>query len=206
MLFAVLGVLATSGHTLAFDQAVMRWVHQLTSPGLTTAMLATTQLGTFLIAGPICLIEGFFYYRSGRVWVAVALILAVGSDPLAVESLKLVFARPRPELWPHLAPSAGYSYPSGHAALATVAYGFSVLLLVSCVPARVSPLAAFGSAGIVVALVGLSRVYLGVHYPTDVFGSILFGTAWICLWCWIMSTILAAVSHSREPAQTPFGG
>src|SRR5262245_33112181 len=98
-LFAVLGVLATSGRTFAFDRAVMLWVHQWTSPELTTAMLGITQLGTLLIAGPICLVEGYFYYRSGRAWVASALVLAVATDPPVVDGLKLIFARPRPELW-----------------------------------------------------------------------------------------------------------
>jgi undecaprenyl-diphosphatase len=169
-------------------------------------MLAVTQFGTFLIAGPICLVEGYFFYRSGRRWVAATLILAVATDPFAVESLKLVFARSRPELWPHLAPSAGFSYPSGHAALASVAYGFSAVLLVTRSPTRVSPLVAFGTAGTVIALVVLSRVYLGVHYPSDVVGAMLFGTGWIFLWWGVLNAIPSAGARSREPAQTPFGG
>jgi undecaprenyl-diphosphatase len=204
-LFAALGLLAISGRTLAADQAVMLWVHQWMSPGRTAAMLAVTQLGTFLIAGPICLVEGYFYYRSGRRWVAVVLILAVATDPLAIESLKLVFARPRPELWPHLAPSAGFSYPSGHTALATVAYGFSAILLVTRVPTRLAPVVVFGIAATVIALVALSRVYLGVHYPSDVVGAVLFGTGWIFLWWGVLNAIPLAEARSRQRAQTPFG-
>jgi undecaprenyl-diphosphatase len=205
-LFAALGLLAIDGRTLAVDQAVMLWIHQWTSPGLTASMIVVTQLGTFLIAGPICLVEAFFFYRRGLRWVAVALILAVATDPLAVETLKLVFARPRPELWPHLAPSVGYSYPSGHAALATVAYGFSAVLLVTRVPTRLSPLVAFGTAGTAIALVSLSRVYLGVHYPSDVVGAVLFGGGWICLWWGVLNSIPSEGCRSRALARTPSGG
>jgi undecaprenyl-diphosphatase len=204
-LFAALGILATSGRTLAVDQAVMLWIHQWTSPGLTAAMLAVTQLGTFLIAGPICLVEGYFFYRRRQSWVAVALILAVATDPLAVESLKFVFSRPRPELWPHLAPATGFSYPSGHAALATVAYGVSAILLVTRVPTRLGSVVVFGIAATVIALVALSRVYLGVHYPSDVVGAMLFGTCWIFLWLGVLNAIPLAGARSRQPAQTPFG-
>ncbi len=190
-LFVALGLLAVSGRTLLVDQTAMLWIHRWSSPNLTTAMRLLTNLGSFVAAGPFCLAEAAAYYLSRRRRIAVILLLSVGSEPLVDGLTKLVFARPRPELWPHLAPASGFSYPSGHTLLATIAYGFSALLLARCVWQGRHLIAAFLVAAAIILVVAMSRVYLGVHYPSDVVGSMLLGTSWICIWWNVLNTRLS---------------
>lgn len=199
-LFGALGLLARSGDTLALDQQIMLAVHLWTSPGLTLAMQLLTDMGSGVVVGPLIAIEIIVLWRHREAFKAFILLLAVGSEPLAQHAVAGLFARPRPELWPHLANASGFSYPSGHTSLATVAYGFSAVVLV---PRLHHPLA---RAGVVVATAGLillvavSRVYLGVHYPSDVLGGVLFGSAWISLW-----SIVLIRQRGRSDAQPPAG-
>ena len=89
---------------------------------------------------------------------------------------KLIFHRVRPHLWPSLTPEADYSFPSGHA-LISLAVMVSLLLLAWPTRWRGPTLLA---GGFFVLLVGLSRLYLGVHYPTDVLAGWAAGGAWCC--------------------------
>jgi undecaprenyl-diphosphatase len=212
-LFTALGELAVGNQTLALDRATMLWLHQATSPELTTALGIATNLGTFAVAGTICLIQAIAYFWAGARRAALALAVAVGMEPAIDALTKEIFARPRPELWPHLATATGFSYPSGHILLSTVAYGLSAILLSrwaswkstpnrgtatnqvgapGCAPQatnqidlhyfRVIRLVAPGITVALIGVVAVSRVYLGVHYPTDVVGGLLLGLAWGGFW------------------------
>jgi undecaprenyl-diphosphatase len=182
VLFALLGALVSQGLTLATDQSLMLAVHRWTSPDLTTAFLILTYFGSLAVAGPICAIEAIVFYRNDDRVGAVVLVLALLTQFAVVSEVKLLYARPRPELWPHLMVAVGYSYPSGHATTATVAYGFSALLLARKLGAILRQIGVFILASVLIGIVGLSRIYLGVHYPTDVLGGIFLGNGWIGLW------------------------
>jgi undecaprenyl-diphosphatase len=224
-LAALLGLLATSDQTLVFDRSSMLWVHQWTSPYLTLVLQTVTWLGAFAVAGPLSLVEALVFFRMRRPGPAVIVLLAVSSETIVNNLAKLTFARPRPELWPYLADASGFSYPSGHATLATVAYGLSAVLLLRCSASiarppiarsvgdqvgehRHAPLQPANQAQIpypagvqrlvtvvattIIALVAGSRVYLGVHYPTDVVGGVLLGAGWSGLWLAVVKVWLSS--------------
>ena len=126
-----------------------------------------------------------------RLWVAIA-----GATLLNL-LLKATFSRPRPDVFPWLVPHAGQSsFPSGHAMTSTVAY-----LTIAYLVARLQPSAALrhltlAFAALVIFSVGLSRVYLGVHYPSDVMAGWVAGVAWAS----VCALGLEVVRHFRAPA------
>jgi undecaprenyl-diphosphatase len=103
--------------------------------------------------------------------------------------LKSLFSRPRPSVVPHLATEISASFPSGHSMMASVVYLTLAVLLGQLVARRRERAYFFGLGLVVVGLVGVSRVYLGVHYPTDVAAGWAAGTAWSLL-CWSVAVHL----------------
>lgn len=127
------------------------------------------------------------YLMIGRRYPAAALVLvAVVGGALLSGGLKDAFARPRPAVVPHLTAVSNASFPSGHAMLSAVVYLTLGALLARLVAARWAKAYFVAVAVGVTALVGASRVYLGVHYPSDVAAGWAAGLAWAIL-CWLIA-------------------
>ena len=188
--------LRLSGFDAAFSALALR----LHTPGLTWFMLIVTNLGSAAVIISVDLAAAAWIWRvrtragsiSGR-WAArdgmLAILAALVGSFLLNSLLKFVFHRVRPDLFP-LTSALGYSYPSGHAMSSiafytVVAYVVSVTLASLAQPARpragLRPLTLGILAGLVTLMVGASRVYLGVHYASDVVGGYLAGGAWALL-------------------------
>lgn len=188
--------LRLSGFDAAFSALALR----LHTPGLTWFMLVVTNLGSAAAIISVDLAAAAWIWRvrtragsisgrgAARDGMLTILVALVGSF-LMNSLLKFVFHRVRPDLFP-LTPALGYSYPSGHAMssiafYAVVAYVISVTLASLAQPARpragLRPLTLGILAGLVTLMVGASRVYLGVHYASDVVGGYLAGGAWALL-------------------------
>lgn len=165
------------GEPLPGDNAILRWIYQLASPELTDAMLAVTATGGF-IAVPVLMVifaAGFWYYHRR----AKAVILLVTITTLAAMNLvlKLLFERPRPDLRPELVDTSTFAFPSGHAMLSS-ALAFTLVALLW--HSRWRWLVVMFAA-VYVSAVGFSRLYLGVHYPTDVIAGWCISGAWVVL-------------------------
>ena len=179
MVFAWLAHGALRGEAAAFDAAVRNAVHAWATPGLTFAMLCATQLGSapfLLVVGALAI---WRLAAAGRKHAALLLgVAALGGEALD-QILKLCFHRPRPEAFFGLTVPPTYSFPSGHALTATCFYG----LLAALLAARMRPVAAkaglWALAAALVALIGLSRVYMGVHYPSDVLAGYAAAVVWV---------------------------
>jgi undecaprenyl-diphosphatase len=115
---------------------------------------------------------------------AVFVLVATVGGALISTALKGMYSRPRPDVVPHLAYVTSHSFPSGHAMLSAVVYLTLGALLARLVEGRWAKLYFVGVAILLTLLVGLSRVYLGVHYPTDVVAGWAAGVAWAVL-CWL---------------------
>jgi undecaprenyl-diphosphatase len=176
-LFAWLADEMREGEVGAFDYAVRNWVHGFASPGLTAVMKGVSLLGYGVLIVELVVAIVIFLrlrWRRGALWLAISMAGALALDV----ALKFAFHRPRPQPFFGSAPHS-FSFPSGHALCSFVFYA----VLAGLIADRVKPLALRVAVGIVAALliaaIGLSRIYLGVHYPSDVIAGYLAAAIWV---------------------------
>jgi undecaprenyl-diphosphatase len=142
-----------------------------------TAMNAITDLGTIWVIIPALVALVAWLLRAGHRRSVLFLIVAILGSGVLQWTMKPFFARPRPVLpWAQVLPD--YSFPSGHTMNAAIFYG-GVALVVWSLLGRRAGLAALVIAAAIALAVGVSRIYLGYHYLTDVVGGIVAGIAWL---------------------------
>lgn len=137
-----------------------------------SALGGPTLMWLFGVSGLVWLL--YRRQRAEAAWIAVSLIGA----SLISSSLKYSIGRPRPALVPHLAQVTDPSFPSGHSLVSAALYLTLALMLAEDAPGWRARAAIVGFGALLVVLIGCSRVYLGVHWPSDVLGGWSFGTAW----------------------------
>jgi undecaprenyl-diphosphatase len=165
------------GETASFDLAVRNWVHQFASPALTRIMTAISALGyKILIIELVVALAVFLYLRWRRAagWLAVTMAGAMALDL----ALKYAFHRERPPVFFGAEPTS-YSFPSGHALSSFCFYGVMAGLIAARVRSRALQIALWALAALLVIAIGVSRVYLGMHYPSDVIGGYLAAAVWV---------------------------
>jgi membrane-associated phospholipid phosphatase len=160
-----------------FDKTILLWIHQFANPTFDTIMLNVTRLGNPSTVVFITLITlGILWGRRYRQEAKIFLFNCLGGAILSY-GLKLAFSKPRPQLWKSLIAEKSYSYPSGHALGSIVLYGFLACLLGNHYPKYTK--VSYSIAAILIASIGLSRLYLGVHWPTDVIAGYGVGFLWV---------------------------
>ena len=175
-LFAWLAENVAEQHTLAFDSSVRAAVHSLASPTLTRVMFAISFMGSSgLIASALLAFALFrhFEWRRAAIWLVVTLAGALVLDL----TLKFAFHRPRPVPLFGAIPHS-FSFPSGHSLFSFCFYGVLAGLLAGRVRSMSARVLIWLVAALLVLAIGLSRIYLGVHYPSDVIAGYLAGTIW----------------------------
>jgi membrane-associated phospholipid phosphatase len=188
---ALLMAVRTHGHELTLDQAPLALAHEIHSPALTAFMRGASRLAEPAVLWPVTL--GATLLGVGRQapgdfpWLAP---VAVGGGATLISILKVFLRRTRPAAFEPLVSARGYSLPSGHAFLAATLYGLLAHHGLRWLRARrpddryaAAALLTFSTAAIL--LVGVSRVYLGVHYPTDV----IAGYALALLWLFVLAAV-----------------
>ncbi|MFZ1250519.1 MAG: phosphatase PAP2 family protein [Candidatus Microsaccharimonas sp.] len=182
LLFSLLASIVTSGRANNFDDAVLLWINQHASPTFDALFLNLTHLGgSVFITGVSLVLLAYVLYKK-QYHKALFVSLSMGGMITLNLLLKSFFERPRPDLWQWLVTETSYSFPSGHAT-ASMALALTILLVFWWTKWR---LAAIIVAGLFVFVVGFSRMYLGVHYLTDIFGGWLLATAWVtCIACFV---------------------
>jgi undecaprenyl-diphosphatase len=190
------------GESRAFDTAVLLWIHS-TFPGwLDGPMRIITALGYYWVVLPLLAAAVFVFYRRGWRLSAILLLVSTAGSVVLTTVLKSVFQRARPELFDSGYQASFYSFPSGHATVAVGFYGMLTLILAYRLRGT-ARLAVAVSGAIVVLLIGFSRLYLGVHYPTDILAGYLSALLWlVCVGAvyalWLSIRGLRAAESSRD--------
>lgn len=162
-----------------FDRAILLSIHQWASPQLDNLMITLTRLGDpeWVIVVVIATLVWFGLKR--RYSQVVMFTIALAGAFVLNTGMKLIFAKPRPELWPRLIPETSFSFPSGHALGSMVLYGVLAYLLSRLFPQK--SMIFYGISAVVIGAIGLSRLYLGVHWPTDIFAGYGIGFLWVMM-------------------------
>jgi undecaprenyl-diphosphatase len=194
-LWAFLGIAdeVREGGTLAFDRWLLLALRDPADPANPIGPSWLREVGRDLTAlGGVAVLTLLTaavaaWLALRRLWGATWLLLAsVGGGILASTFLKLLFERARPDLVPHLSHVTSASFPSGHSMMAAVVYLTLGVLLARVEPRRRTKAYVLSVAVILTLLVGVSRVHLGVHWPTDVLAGWSIGAAWALL-CWLVA-------------------
>lgn len=181
LLFASLADEVHENETLAFDTAVLESVHREASPAADIAIKTFTEFGGPLLLPAISLgLTSILVYRRRLRYAFIMFISVAGASALNI-ILKSIFQRDRPQLWRWIVSENGTSFPSGHT-MASSALALSLVVILWNTKWRW--LAA--SLGFVYTVgIAFSRIYLGVHYPTDIIASWLVSIAWVSIVVWI---------------------
>jgi len=166
------------GETHQFDMVIRGAVHNHATPLLTDIMQGFSFLGSvgWTIAFGLLVVCACFYFHRPRIAAFLAITMAgVGALDYV---LKLAFHRPRPSAFYGTSP-ASYSFPSGHALGSFCFYGILAAVVAKRMRGLKSKFLIWLVAAVLVCMIGLSRIYLGVHYPSDVIAGYLAGAVWV---------------------------
>jgi undecaprenyl-diphosphatase len=161
----------------SLDTTILLWLHQRTNPTIDHLMLKITALGNPATVVVLVTISLSLLLRYQRLWAAQVLVFNCLGGLTILRGLKLFFAKPRPQLWTPLVVDPSYSFPSGHALGSVIVYGFLAFLLASRYPNYRRVI--YPIAIVMIGAIGLSRLFLGVHYPTDVIAGYAVGLLWL---------------------------
>ena len=165
--------------TIAFDASVRNGLHQFASPALTGFFRTVTIFGSEVFLVPFCAFVIWRLVSAGRRHAAVLFTVAAAGAEALDFLLKLFFRRARPEAYFGYALPSSYSFPSGHSMLSACIFGTLAAVVAPRLPELWQKLATWCIAILATLLIGTSRIYLGVHYPSDVAAGYAAAIIWI---------------------------
>ncbi len=196
----LLGGMMTSRWPFAFDRAILLALRDTVDPSrpigpgwLRPTLVDITTLGGVTVLTMAVVATAVVMIAQRLWWTAALVVAATVSGSLAVAQLKQLVGRPRPALVDHLVTVGDLSFPSGHAANSAIVYLTLAALTTQVEHGWVARNAVIALAVMLVGMIGISRVYLGVHWPSDVLAGWSFGTLWALGW-WLVGARL------RQPA------
>lgn len=167
------------GDTQAFDDNLRMLIHQHASPTITVLMQAFSFFGSIaclLVMSALIVL----YFAAIKKWRELALLAVIMVGGLILENgLKFSFHRPRPVSFFGTKTPATYSFPSGHALLSLCFYSAAAYLITRRFKSKTARILVWCVTGLLVGLIGFSRIYLGMHYPSDVIAGYLTATIWV---------------------------
>jgi undecaprenyl-diphosphatase len=190
--FLTLAGEVTEGDTQAFDTRILQALRNPDDPSrligprwMESSLLDLTAIGGPTVLALVVLAVVGFLLLQTRYRTALFVVLTAISGELINTAMKHAFNRPRPTVVPHLRAVYTTSFPSGHAMESAIVYLTLGAILMRVSEGRVAKIYCLGIAMLLTALAGVSRVFLGVHYPTDVIGGWIIGFGWASI-CWLV--------------------
>jgi undecaprenyl-diphosphatase len=196
--FGALAEAIRTNEQIALDATASPLLHAMASPGLDAVMNVATFLGSTFVITPCFLAAILLLVRGRRAGSALFLVLVTVGSLLLNELMKLAFHRPRPQLpWSHIQPD--FSFPSGHT-MHSMAFYVALAVIAWSLWGRRRGAVALAMSLALTTLIGISRIYLGYHYLTDVLGGALAGLGWVLVVLAAFRTrFLAPYWPVREP-------
>ena len=180
--FAVLAeAYAVGSPVVRLDAWLANALHANVVPSATTAFTAVTTLGSTVVLGLLAALVAAVLLRSRRGRGAALVVVVFLGAQLITWILKAMFERPRPSFDDPVATAGWFSFPSGHALSSIAVYGAIAYVLIGALGSHRARMAVPAAAALLVATIGFSRLYLGVHYLTDVLAGYSAGLAWLLL-------------------------
>lgn len=182
-----------------FDQAAFAFLNSFISDDLTHFMLFFTYLGNFgsLLTANILLTSYFLFIRKHR-WYSIKIPAVALGSVIIMSLLKIWFNRSRP-LIPLLEPARGLSFPSGHAMSSVTFFGLIIYFIARRPWSLLLRTVLIGLLVCLIILIGLSRVYLRVHYASDVLAGFCAGIIWLIISLWLLRRIELYTSRELNP-------
>lgn len=191
--------------THAFDRAVLLALRvsgdpaqMIGPPWLAMSFRDITSLGGFTVITLVTLLTVFYLLAAGKTRNALIVTFAISLGAAFENGLKLLFSRARPDVVPHLVEVQTMSFPSGHAMMSAITYLTLGAMLARAQPTRRLRIYIHSAGVFLTLLIGTSRVFLGVHWPTDIMAGWVVGGAW-ALTVWMIADALNR--RSREESQ-----
>ena len=198
LMILLVGAFATSRYPFAFDRAIIVGARAWGGPAWLPKVASdiTALGGGVVLTLLVVIVAGFLLVQ--RLWLtALATVFASLTGGWVVDAVKGVVLRARPDLVPHLVDVGGYSFPSGHATSSAVVYLTLASLAGQVTRDRTARVYLLVVAVLLVGAIGCSRVYLGVHWPSDVIAGWSFGTLWALGWWTATAQARAAIGGER---------
>ena len=176
--FAAFASLVTGGFTQAFDEKTLQWLEAQRSPVMDRVMLEISALGTGAVLLVLVLVASVFLWLTKHHWSVYILLMGVFGGQLVNRLLKTSFERPRPSVVEWATDVSSLSFPSGHAMSAAIVYSTVAYLAARLQKRRWARWATLFLAAVIIGLISISRMYLGVHYPSDILAGTIVGLSW----------------------------
>lgn len=185
----------------SFDLRIISVVQGWETPGLTRWMKGFSWVGATLPTTALSVLSVLFLYFGLRHrYEVLFFIFNIGGSTILNRVLKGVFRRERPDIH-RLAEELSYSFPSGHAMAAVSLYGALAYLLWRHIPSTAGRTLLIAISAFMIGMISISRIYLGVHYPSDVIGGLLGSGMWLALTVWIFGRWARRRERSGKAAE-----
>jgi undecaprenyl-diphosphatase len=186
------------------DLPVLRYLVDHRTPWLTTVLRVVTALGSSAVLGPVmCALAAFAYHRTRR-WRSVAQLgLPLVGSIVLYDIVKPLVGRPRPHVGHLVSTATGFAFPSGHATQTTAVAFTLAFVAAGRTPSWPRKVGVWAAAAAASLTIGFSRVYLGVHWPTDVLGGFALGALWAAMCAMAFGTSHLPADAERGTAQPP---
>lgn len=194
--FGIVQDLVAGDPLIRSDLRVSTFLQTMRAPALNAVMVFFTYLGNWQIIVGTAIAFSALLYRRQKWWWLISFLAAFACGEATMQLVKLGFGRARPDLQNAILPAAGASFPSGHTLASMVVYGTLTIYLMSRVDRLPVKFVIALLGTLTIALVGFSRIYLGVHWPSDVLASFALGAAWI-----FTSMAVTSIMFSRRETQ-----
>lgn len=175
VLFVLLTILMVTGNLQWFDDPIREWVYSIRNPALTEVLKVITYMGNWQTITLLCIV--LLLFRKTRLRYGVPVSAGAIFVTIFNRIIKIIFKRPRPEESLHLIEEGGYSFTSGHSITSMVVFGLLIYLVRKYVKNRKAANILTAALAVPWIFIGLSRIYMGVHFPSDVLAGWALGAA-----------------------------